>query len=212
MRGRIPWAFGDGDLRVNLRLQAEWDQAIVDRHFQTRRGFRGQRKLLLSNVLTVALAAEDMQRNNDPRKILVVVAGASPGTHLPVLMRHLQTSNVADRLEVHLYDPKPLHRAVAGVVHRSEHMTFTQDEFRDSHALDWARRDHTQTCLVFLSDIGSAIHGKQQHVRADEEKIGRDMHVQKQWVEAMRPEYSMLKFHASHVHAKARASRRPSTT
>jgi hypothetical protein len=198
-RGGMTWAFGDGDLKANLRLQAAWDQAFVDRHFQARHGFRGQRKLLLSNVLALALAAEDMQRRNDTRKIAVVVAGASPGTHLPVLMRHLRTSNIADRLEVHLYDPKPLHRAVAGAVRADGRMRFTQDKFRDAHALEWSRRDPAETCLVFLSDIRSDIHGKQAHVRADEDKIGEDMHMQKQWVETMRPEYSMLKFHAQHA-------------
>ncbi len=54
--------FGEADLRANLRLQAAWDQAFVDRHFHVRRGFRGQRKLLLNNVLGITLAAEDMRR------------------------------------------------------------------------------------------------------------------------------------------------------
>jgi hypothetical protein len=53
--------------------------------------------------------------------------------------------------------------------------------------------------LLFLSDIRSDIHGKKQHSRVDEEKIDGDMHRQKQWVETMQPEYSMLKFHAQHA-------------
>lgn len=203
--------FGEADLRANLRLQAAWDQDFVDRHFRVRRGFRGQRKLLLSNVLGITLAAEDMQRRNDTRTLQVVIAGASPGTHLPVLMRHLQTSNVADRIELHLYDPKPLHRAAAGVVCRSRGARFTRGLFTDAHALEWSRRDAGRNCLLFLSDIRSDIHGKAEHSCADEAKIGGDMHRQKQWVETMRPDYSMLKFHAEHA-TKDRASVAPSFT
>lgn len=195
----MPWEFEDVDLKAHLHMQAAWDQAFVDRHFHARRGLRGQRKLLLSNLLAVTLAVEDMQQHKDTRKLQVVIAGASPGIHLPVLLRHLQTSNIADRVEMHLFDPKPLHRSVKGVVGASHNVSFTHDKFRDAHALEWSRRDKSTHCLLFLSDIRSDIHGKQQHVRADEEKIGRDMHMQKQWVETMRPEYSMLKFHAQHA-------------
>jgi len=195
----MTWEFGDGDLKVNLHMQAAWDQAFVDQHFRVRRGYRGQRKLLLSNVLAITLAAEDMQRRRDTRTLLVVVAGASPGTHLPVLMRHLQASNVADRIELHLYDPKPLQRAAAAAVCRSRNASFTRGMFTDAHALEWGRRDASTHCLVFLSDIRSDIHGKAQHLRADEAKIGADMHTQKRWVEAMQPDYSMLKFHAPHA-------------
>ena len=195
----MPREFGEADLRATLRLQADWDQAFVDRHFQARHGFRGQRKLLLSNVLGITLAVEDMQRNHDDRTLQVVVAGASPGTHLPVLLRHLRTSNVADRVELHLYDPKPLSRAVEHAVRGSGNARFTRGLFTDRHALEWSRRDQGGTCLLFLSDIRSDIHGKAQHSCADEAKIGADMHRQKQWVETMRPEYSMLKFHAEHA-------------
>jgi len=195
----MSWEFGDVDLKAHMHMQAEWNQGFVDAHFQKRHGMRGQRKLFVSNLLAIKLAAEDMQRRNDTRRIKLVVAGASPGIHLPVLARYLAASNIADRLDVHLYDPKPLHPAVAGVVRRSEHLTFTQDEFRDSHALDWSRRDPAKTCLIFLSDIRSDIHGKAEHARADEAKIGVDMRRQKEWVETMRPDYSMLKFHAQHA-------------
>ena len=193
------WEFGDVDLKAHLHMQAAWDQAFVDKHFHTRCGMRGQRKLLLSNLLAVTLAAEDMQRENDARKLQVVIAGASPGIHLPVLMRHLHTSNIADRVEVHLFDPKPLHRSVAGFVRASHNVRFTHDKFQDSHALALRARDASTHCLLFLSDIRSDIHGKKEHLRADEEKIGSDMHRQKQWVETMQPEYSMLKFHAQHA-------------
>lgn len=195
----MAWEFGDVDLKAHLHMQAEWDQAFVDQHFHVRRGLRGQRKLLMSNLLAVTLAVEDMQERNDTRQLQLVIAGASPGIHLPVLIRHLQRSNIADRLEIHLFDPKPLHRSVAGVVRASDNVRFTHARFQDSDALAWRQRDASTRCLLFLSDIRSDIHGKKQHSRVDEEKIDRDMHMQKKWVETMQPDYSMLKFHAQHA-------------
>ena len=195
----MAWEFDDVDLKAHLHMQAEWDQAFVDRHFHARHGLRGQRKLLLSNLLAVTLAVEDMQARGDTRKLQVVIAGTSPGIHLPVLMRHLQTSNIADRLAIHLFDPKPLNRAVHHAVRASDNVSFTQDKFQDSDARAWRDRDASTDCLLFLSDIRSDIHGKKQHLRVDEERIDGDMHRQKLWVETMQPDYSMLKFHAPHA-------------
>ncbi len=175
----MAWEFDDVDLKAHLHMQAEWDQAFVDEHFQVRHGLRGQRKLLVSNLLAVTLAVEDMQQQKDTRKLQVVIAGASPGIHLPVLMRHLQKSNIAHRLEIHLFDPKPLDRSVARVVRASHNVSFKQSKFEESDALAWRHRDADTHCLLFLSDIRSDIHGKKQHSRVDEEKIDCDMHRQK---------------------------------
>ena len=193
------WEFGDVDLKAHLHKQADWDQAFVDAHFEKMHGLRGQRKLLLSNMLALTLAVDDMKCRKDTRRIQLVVAGASPGIHLPVLMRHLKKSNIGDKIDIHLYDPKRLHRSVASVVCRNEHVRFTQDVFKDAHALEWSRRDSKKNCLIFLSDIRSDIHGKKEHLRADEDTIRGDMQMQKAWVEQMQPDYSMLKFHARHA-------------
>jgi hypothetical protein len=194
----MAWEFGDVDLKAYLHKQEDWDQAFVDQHFQKMHGLRGQRKLLLSNMLAVTLAVDDMRKRNDTRRIELVVAGASPGIHLPVIIKHLKASNVRDKIDIHLYDPKRLHRSAASVVCRNEHVRFTQDKFTDAHAREWGRRD-ASTCLIFLSDVRSDIHVKTEHSRVDEDMIGGDMQMQKAWVEQMQPDYSMLKFHARHA-------------
>ena len=196
----MSWEFSDVDLRAFLHMQAEWDQAFVDQHFRKMHGLRGQRKLLLSNVLALTLAVDDMQKKQDARRIDLVVAGASPGIHLPVLMKHLNApaSSVRGKVDIHLYDPKRLHRTAASAVCKSDNASFAQDKFTDAHALEWSRRDRSK-CLIFLSDIRSEIHGKQEHLRADEDTIRGDMRMQKAWVEQMQPDYSMLKFHARHA-------------
>jgi hypothetical protein len=194
----MSWQFGDVDLKAHLHKQAEWDQAFVDAHFQPMHGLRWQRKLLLRNMLTLTLAVEDMQKRGDTRRIQLVVAGESPGIHLPLIIKHLGASNVRNNIDIHLYDPKRLHRSAASAVCRSEHVRFTQGKFTDAHAREWSERDASR-CLVFLSDIRSDIHGKKEHCRADEDMIGADMQMQKAWVERMQPDYSMLKFHARHA-------------
>lgn len=194
----MSWEFGDVDLKAHLHKQEDWDQGFVDEHFQKMRGLRGQRKLLLSNMLALTLAVRDMQARRDARRIQVVVAGASPGIHLPVLIKHLNTSSVRGNVDIHLYDPKRLHASAASVVCRNDHVTFTQDKFTDAHAREWSQRDASK-CLIFLSDIRSDIHAKREHARVDEDMIGADMQMQKAWVEQMQPDYSMLKFHARHA-------------
>ena len=195
----MPWEFSDVDLKAHLHKQADWDQAFVDRHFHKMCGLRGQRKLLLSNVLALTLAVDDMRKRSDPRRIQVVVAGAAPGIHLPVLMKHLKKSNIGDKLEIHLFDPKRLHRSAASVVCKSDNVSFTQEPFKDSDARHWSERDVQNNCMIFLSDIRSDIHRKQEHSRVDEDTICADMRMQKAWVEQMKPDYSMLKFHARHA-------------
>jgi hypothetical protein len=194
----MSWEFGDVDLKAHLHKQAEWDQAFVDAHFEKMHGLRGQRKLLLSNMLALTLAVDDMRKKGDTRRIQLVIAGASPGIHLPLIIKHLGASNVRNNIDIHLYDPKRLHRSAASAVCRSEHVRFTQGKFTDAHAREWSQRDASK-CLVFLSDIRSDIHGKKEHLQADEDTIRGDMRMQKAWVEQMQPDYSMLKFHARHA-------------
>jgi len=194
----MSWEFGDVDLKAHLHKQADWDQAFVDAHFQPMHGLRGQRKLLLSNMLALTLAVDDMRKTGDTRRIDLVIAGASPGIHLPLIIKHLGASNVRNNIDIHLYDPKRLHRSAASAVCRNEHVRFTQGPFTDAHAREWSQRDASR-CLVFLSDIRSDIHGKKEHLRADEDTIRGDMRMQKAWVEQMQPDYSMLKFHARHA-------------
>ena len=195
----MSWEFSAVDLKAFLHMQEDWDQAFADQHFRKMHGLRGQRKLLLSNMLALTLAVDDMQKRNDTRRIQLVVAGASPGIHLPVIIKHLKASNVRDKIDIHLYDPKRLHRSAASVVCKSDNVRFTQDKFKDSDAREWGERDSKKSCLIFLSDIRSEIHGKHEHVRADEDTIRGDMRMQKAWVEQMQPDYSMLKFHARHA-------------
>jgi len=193
--------FTDRNLRVNLELREEWDDAFVDAHGREAKT-HGQKKLLWSNLLGLALVAEHMRDHPDgpdKRKIEVVVAGASPGTHMLVLLEHVKHWRKTRDVGIHLYDKKPLDDKLLDLVSKDSSMSFRKQYFEDADAELWRQVDRSATCVVFFSDIRSDIHGKKEHTSADEVKIAADMGAQRRWVALMQPDYCMLKFHAPHA-------------
>jgi hypothetical protein len=188
--------FTDDDLKVDLRVQKPWDKAFVGAHGKEHKP-HGQAKLLFSNLLGLALVEQHMKKKTS-KKIHLVVAGASPGTHMLVLLKHVQQWRKRRDVEIHLYDPKALDRDLLAIVSSDQSMTFREECFEDADAKYWKDKKGDD-CLVFFSDIRSDIHGKHEHVGADEAKIAADMRAQERWVKTMQPDYCMLKFHAPHA-------------
>jgi hypothetical protein len=185
--------FRDGDLQVILGLKAPWIKGFVNKHGHERNR-HGQMKLLCSNLLGLTLVEEQMEA--DTRKIELVVAGASPGTHMLVLLEHLLQWREKRDVRITLYDPQPLDEELQKKVDADDMIKFEPRVFTDQDAQDWS---NNARCVVFFSDIRSQIHGKNEHMSADEDKIKADMLAQETWVEIMQPDYCMLKFHASHA-------------
>jgi hypothetical protein len=196
--------FTDQDLRVNFALREEWVDAFVDAHGRETKT-HGQKKLLWSNVLGLALVAEHMRDRKggpDKRKVMLVVAGASPGTHMTVLLEHVEDWWASRGAGIHLYDKKPLDDALLHHVSTDISMSFRRQYFEDADAKTWGEwrvQNQRDAVLVFFSDIRSDIHGKKEHTSADEAKIAADMRAQRRWVALMQPDYCMLKFHAPHA-------------
>ena len=193
--------FTDEDLMVitDEDCQEHWDENFVRDHGKEKKP-HGQMKLLWSNLLGLTLVEEDMQAEGDNRSIVLVVAGASPGTHMLVLLEHLKQWKESRVVQIHLYDPKALDKDLLDEVSKDSSMYFRRQTFEDADAWDWKRKKKKGShCLVFFSDIRSDIHGKHEHMRADEAKIAENMEDQKRWVEIMQPDYCMLKFHAPHA-------------
>ena len=189
--------FTDADLHVILGLQAPWRQAFADKHGHERIP-HGQMKLLCSNLLGLALVAEKMRDKKDGRSIQLVVAGASPGTHMLVLLDHLREWRQKRNVRITMYDPAPLDPQMQSKVDTDDTMQFKPREFTDTDARQWHnKRGHD--CLVFFSDIRSSIQQKDKHSHKDEVKIAADMQAQQRWVQSMQPDYCMLKFHAPHA-------------
>ena len=186
--------FTDGDLQVQLGLGETWQKDFVKEHGREKP--HGQMKLLCSNLLGLALVEEDMRNKKDERSIQLVVAGASPGTHMLVLLKHVEQWRQTRGVRIHLYDPLPLDAELQAIVDADQSMCFKPEPFTDTHARYW---QHSEDCVVFFSDIRSKIHSKWQHGHRDEVQIAADMQAQKTWVRTMRPDYCMLKFHAPHA-------------
>lgn len=158
----------------------------------------GQYKLFLADLLPIALAAREMPDKN--KKVVVVVAGASPGQHWVPLIRLLLASNLGDRVFFELYDGADMCPALKQFVASDESRGRVRFK-RQLFEADTARRvraRHADAYLVFLSDIRSAIQARDTHDVADETLIQANMRDQMRAVELMRPEYSCLKFHAPH--------------
>ena len=129
----------------------------------------GQLKLLLSEIefLTAHSRADDV----------VVYAGAAPGTHTEFL------ASLFPRLSFVLVDPADFH------CQPTDRITVMQQLFTDELADSFVPiRDR----LLFVSDIRAI--DKQMSSRAVEEQVQRDMKIQQEWVQKMRPRVSMLKF------------------
>jgi len=195
----MPAEFTDADLQVVLGLQSPWKQVFADRHGRERIP-HGQMKLLCSNLLGLALVEQHLQREEKQgrqRAIELVVAGASPGTHMLVLLEHLQPWIAKRDVRMTLYDPQPLDEALLRKT-RAKHsnISFKQRVFTDADARGWSG---SANCVVFFSDIRSRIEEKTKHMHQDEVKIAHDMQAQERWVGMMQPDYCMLKFHAPHA-------------
>jgi hypothetical protein len=192
----MPKKFTDFDLQVHRGLRKDWVQSFVDEYGHERNP-HGQMKLLCSNLLGLALVEQHLGKRK--AKIQLVVAGASPGTHMLVLLRHLRQWRQKRNVRITLYDPAALDPALQDIVNQNKAtMKFEQRVFEDSDAEEWVRAKGDD-CLVFFSDIRSWIHGKKEHMSADEALILADMLAQQQWVQTMQPDYCMLKFHAPHA-------------
>jgi hypothetical protein len=189
--------FTDDDLQANFDLQDSWKQRFADKHGHER-SRHGQMKLLCSNLLGLALVEQHLHELPE-KEIQLVVAGASPGTHMLVLLKHLEEWRQRRNVRITMYDPAPLDPQLQEIVNDNEETTkFEPRVFTDRDAEDW-KVSKAGDCLVFFSDIRSNIHGKNEHVGADEDKIADDMQAQKRWVKTMQPDYCMLKFHAPHA-------------
>mmetsp|Transcript_71499 Transcript_71499/g.125106 ORF Transcript_71499/g.125106 Transcript_71499/m.125106 type:complete len:420 (-) Transcript_71499:14-1273(-) len=128
--------------------------------------------------------------NGDLDKMPVILyVGAAPGRHVPALAKRFPTC----RFE--LYDPANFDQRLRDFAESDEaggRVTIVQDFFDDSRAQQICARRHSAP-LVFVCDIRTA-DPLQMGGGEVEEFIERDMARQRAWVEALRPDVSLLKF------------------
>ena len=130
----------------------------------------GQRKLLMSEIEFLTLYGRTNQ--------MVVYAGAAPGTHIALL------SEMFPALHFYCVDPAPF------TVKQTDKITLVQDLFSNEMA---QKLGEQYPGLLFISDIRSADFERDKECIV-EEKVQRDMAMQKEWHIRMKPVRSMLKF------------------
>lgn len=179
--------------RTWAKLRPAEEQAVVKSNIHV-----GQYKLFLADML--ALARAQPYLTGTDAKVVVIVAGSSPGFHWVPLVQALLTSNLQDRIRVRMFDGADvcaeLHAFMQAPASQGR-VTFERRWF-DVALAEQLKKTHAQDSLVFLCDIRSAISRQDTHDERDEVLIQENMQLQKDAVEAMRPVYSCLKFRAPH--------------
>lgn len=130
----------------------------------------GQRKLLMSEIEFLTLYGGSCR--------MVVYAGAAPGTHIAFL------SKMFPDLHFYCVDPAPF------TVKETDKITTVQALFTDEMA---QRLGEEHPGMLFISDIRAADYERDSE-QVIEEKVQRDMAMQKEWHMRMRPMRSMFKF------------------
>lgn len=144
----------------------------------------GQRKLHLSEVDFF------MSYTNQNEKYTIVYAGAANGQHIPLLLK------LFPNLEFHLYDPAPFSPVVlsnpALKINPFKDSVLPVGFFTDEVAANYTSTDN----LLFICDIRLAPSMKKsdpKYAALFEEKVDYDMTIQKDWVNIMKPKFSILK-------------------
>lgn len=152
--GRAPYHKTD----AKMRKRASW----------------GQRKLLLSEIEFLTLF---WNPNLVPNPVVLYV-GASPGTHISLLVKLFPQVR-----EWHCYDPRPFK------IKQSDKVKLYEKYFTDEDAIKWSDRKD----IFFISDIRSADYTKM----SDEENelaVWNDQDLQRRWVYVIKPVEALLKF------------------
>lgn len=144
----------------------------------------GQRKLHMSEM---DFFTTYTNRND---AYTVVYAGAANGQHIPLLLK------LFPNLDFHLYDPAPFSPVV--LEHPSLKINLYKDSvlpvgfFTDEIAAKYTNVKN----LLFICDIRLAPSMKKtdpEYAQQFEKKVDYDMNIQKNWVDIMKPEFSILK-------------------
>jgi len=148
----------------------------------------GQRKLCLSEIefLTDHIPHDrdsdrDRGQSEGPYQIIVIYAGAAPGTHITMLVDLFP--------QVHqwvLIDPARFGLADHPKVEKR------REFFTDKLAAELRDR-FRGLCVLFISDIRTA-NWKQMTQKANERQIAQDNSDQMHWCQIMQPDKAMLKF------------------
>jgi hypothetical protein len=144
----------------------------------------GQRKLHLGEVDFLT------SYTNRNEKYTLVYAGAANGQHIPLLLK------LFPNIEFHLYDPAPF----SSVVNNNPTLKINPHKdpdapvgfFTNNVSINYRSTKN----LLFICDIRLAPSMKKsdpEYASIFEDNVANDMNIQKDWVNIMRPKFSILK-------------------
>eukprot|EP00928_Gymnodinium_smaydae_P064219 TRINITY_DN47617_c0_g1_i1.p1 TRINITY_DN47617_c0_g1~~TRINITY_DN47617_c0_g1_i1.p1 ORF type:complete len:480 (-),score=58.64 TRINITY_DN47617_c0_g1_i1:106-1545(-) len=167
-------------LKVHGELPRVLPTTAPRRQYRERRGrlktvvHWGQRKLLLSEIEFLTMHGASCTR--------VVYAGAAPGTHIPFL------ASLFPHLSFVLVDPGEFR------VESNDRITVRREFFTAELARKLREgEDMPSSKTLFVSDVRTGdpkIHSKEEV----ESFVAKDMSMQQDWIQALAPHMSMLKF------------------
>lgn len=151
----------------------------------------GQRKLLLLEINFLTKVYKD-------EEILVIYAGAAPGTHLPMLVK------LFPKVQFHLYDPKRFDNCLEqysnvkiNPYYVSNNMNYKNKKY-GYFTNEVAKWYENKNKFYFISDIRTVphniFHNNKNVVEKFEKEILRNQNDQMNWISIMKPELSILKF------------------
>jgi Poly A polymerase regulatory subunit len=143
----------------------------------------GQMKLLMSEIEFLT-PFKDKPIRRDNFSFAVIYAGASPGTHIPILVE------LFPRFKYILVDPCP-----SFIGNREYRNIEIMQQFMDNNLAEDLHRQY-KDMILFISDIRTPPpnEGKTENKIDHQKRIERDMNSQKEWYKILQPECSMFKF------------------
>ena len=145
----------------------------------------GQRKLFFAELMFLHLSVA-----RDTANVVVIYAGAAPGTHIGLL------SEMFPLVTFVLIDPVEFDVKADGVRIITHSCLFTN---KLAHEL---KRKYAGATLLFVSDIRSDLRG--ESAKEKEQRIKADMQAQMDWHRILRPLKSCLKFRLPYTSGRTR--------
>lgn len=166
------------NLNINYKIPNHW----------------GQRKLLLLEIDFLTKIYED-------KEIIVIYAGAAPGTHLPILLK------LFPKVEFHLYDPKKFDAALQSYSNIKINPYYVTNKINyrnkkygcfNNDVAQWYSDLNSDKKLYFISDIRTVPNNcNPNNIEFNnkfEREIIKNQTEQMNWISIMKPELSIMKF------------------
>ena len=134
----------------------------------------------MSEIEFLTMCMRERQEKRISKPVVVVYAGAAPGTHISLLL------DFFPGIRLELYDPRDFNSEC----YRHSDSIRVNSKIFDNDQARYMKTKYTGCDLLFICDVRSTSPNEKNN----KEKIRMDMHKQMHWHILMRPRKSILKF------------------